>query len=155
LKATIPSASRRRPTGCEVLLQNPSRYKVVVSRPLRHWLEALVAELAPQAASLVVRFTGDSAVRRLNRLYRDKDAPTDVLSFPGELTPEGYHLGDIVVSIPTALRQAAAAGHSPEREIKTLLLHGLLHCLGHDHETDDGRMARLEGRLRRKWIADA
>lgn len=154
MKPTTPSKPKRRPAGCEVLLQNPGRYSVVASRPLRHWLEELVAELAPKAASLVVRFTGDTAIRRLNRLYRDKDVPTDVLSFPGEVTPEGDHLGDVVISVPAALRQAEAGGHSPQRELKVLLLHGLLHCLGHDHETDEGRMERLERQLRRRWIHD-
>ena len=79
------------------------------------------------------------------------DAATDVLSFPGGATPEGRHLGDMVVAVPTARRQAAAAGHPVERELRSLLLHGVLHCLGHDHETDDGDMERLERRLRRRW----
>jgi probable rRNA maturation factor len=71
-----------------------------------------------------------------------------VLSFPGE---EG-HLGDILISVPTARRQAAEAGHGAERELRTLLLHGVLHCLGHDHETDGGEMERLERRLRKAWL---
>jgi probable rRNA maturation factor len=65
---------------------------------------------------------------------------------------EGHHLGDILISVPTARRQAAAAGHDGERELRILLLHGLLHCLGHDHEMDGGTMERLERRLRREWI---
>jgi probable rRNA maturation factor len=92
-------------------------------------------------------------MRRLNRELRGKDKTTDVLSFPGGVTPEGYHLGDIVISLPQARRQAEEAGHSLGRELRILLLHGVLHCLGHDHETDDGTMNRLERRLRRRWIA--
>ena len=91
-------------------------------------------------------------MRRLNRTYRGKDAPTDVLSFPGQETPEGPHLGDVVIAVPVARRQAEAAGHSSERELRVLLLHGVLHCLGYDHETDDGTMERLERRLRRRWV---
>jgi len=67
--------------------------------------------------------------------------------------PGQGHLGDVLISLPTARRQAAAAGHSVERELRVLLLHGVLHCLGYDHETDDGAMERLERRLRRTWIA--
>ena len=78
-----------------------------------------------------------------------------MLSFPGEETPEGRHLGDIVVSIPTAARQAAERGATLLEEVKLLLLHGVLHCLGHDHETDRGEMEKLETRLRRRWLKSA
>lgn len=134
----------------EIVLQNPNRYPEASARRLRPWLERLVATLAPEAESLGIRFAGDREVRRLNRTYRGKDRPTDVLSFPGE---DG-HLGDILISVPVARRQAAAAGHAVERELQVLLLHGLLHCLGHDHETDGGEMERLERRLRRTWIRE-
>jgi probable rRNA maturation factor len=77
-----------------------------------------------------------------------------VLSFPGGSTLEGLHLGDIVISVPAARRQAAARGEALELEIRNLLLHGVLHCLGHDHETDGGVMQRLEKRLRRDWIEE-
>lgn len=135
---------------CEIVLQNPSHYKEAAARRLRPWLARLVAALAPGAESLGVRFTGDREMRRVNREFRGKDKTTDVLSFPGE---DG-HLGDILISVPTACRQAAEAGHGAEREIKTLLLHGVLHCLGHDHETDRGEMTRLETRLRRTWLRE-
>ena len=64
-------------------------------------------------------------------------------------------MGDILISVPTARRQAAEAGHPVEREIRILLLHGLLHCMGYDHETDDGAMERLERKLRRVWTPPA
>lgn len=134
----------------EIALQNPNRYPEARARRLRPWLERLLDELAPDAASLGVRFSGDREMRRVNRQFRGKDKPTDVLSFPGE---EG-HLGDILISVPTARRQALEAGHPAERELKVLLLHGVLHCLGYDHETDQGEMERLERRLRRRWIRD-
>ena len=137
-------------TAPEIALQNPNRYPEAGARRLRPWLGGLVAELAPEAESLGVRFAGDREVRRANRHFRGKDKATDVLSFPGE---EG-HLGDILISVPTARRQAAGAGHPVERELKILLLHGLLHCLGHDHETDSGEMERLERRLRRRFLRE-
>jgi len=127
---------------------NPNHYPESGTRRLRPWLTGLVAALAPEAGSLGVRFVGDRDMRRTNRQFRGKDKATDVLSFPGE---DG-HLGDILISVPTARRQAAEAGHGVDRELKVLLLHGILHCLGHDHETDDGAMERLERRLRRTWI---
>ena len=89
----------------------------------------------------------DARVRALNRQYRRKDAPTDVLSFPAE---EKGQLGDVVIAVGVARRQAREAGHSLQTELRVLALHGLLHLLGYDHEHDDGRMARLERRLRRK-----
>lgn len=138
-----------------VAVQNPQGYRDVRKRALELWLRRLVLSLAPKAGSLAARLTSDAEVRRLNRRFRSKDKPTDVLSFPGETTADGYHVGDIVISVPTARRQAAEAGHPVERELRVLLLHGLLHCLGYDHETDDGDMERREKRLRRKWLGDA
>lgn len=141
--------------SAEIVLQNPNRYPEAGARRVRPWLERLLAELAPDAASFGVRFTGDREMLRTNRGFRGKDRTTDVLSFPGGETPEGRHLGDVVISVPAARRQAAGAGHDAERELRVLLLHGVLHCLGHDHETDSGEMERLERRLRRRWIDGA
>ncbi len=135
--------------GCEIVLLNPNRYPEAGTRRLLPWLAPLVAALAPEAGGLGVRFAGDRAMRLANRRFRGKDQTTDVLSFPGD---ESY-LGDILISIPTARRQATEAGHGVDREVKTLLLHGILHCLGHDHEADQGEMERLERRLRKRWIA--
>ena len=134
--------------SCEIALQNPNRYPEARARTIRPWLTALVADLAPDAESFGVRFAGDRELRTANFRYRTKDKPTDVLSFPGE---DG-HLGDVLISVPYARRQAESLGHSAEREMRTLLLHGVLHCLGHDHETDEGEMEKLERRLRRRWL---
>ncbi len=136
----------------EIVLLNPNRYPEARARELRPWLERLVASLAPAAASLGVRFAGDRAMRGLNREFRGRDRTTDVLSFPGGATREGRHLGDIAVSVPQARRQAAERGHPVGRELRALLLHGLLHCLGHDHESDRGEMEALERRLRARWV---
>ena len=145
----------------DVVLQNPNHYPEAGARRLRPWLVRLLAALAPQAASFGVRFCSDREMRRVNREFRGQDKTTDVLSFPGEAASlEDNHLGDVLISVPVARRQAAAAasaghgGHAVEREIKTLLLHGVLHCLGHDHETDEGQMDRLERRLRRIWLRE-
>lgn len=93
-----------------------------------------------------VLVTGDAEVRRLNRRFRRKDKPTDVLSFPA---PDRHCAGDIAISASTAARNARRLGHTTAEELKILLLHGMLHLAGHDHETDQGEMARKEGRLRR------
>ncbi len=94
-----------------------------------------------------VLVTGDAEVRRLNRQFRRKDKPTDVLSFPAI---DRTFAGDIAISAATASRNARRLGHSTAQELKVLLLHGLLHLAGYDHEKDDGEMARKEERLRRK-----
>jgi probable rRNA maturation factor len=92
--------------------------------------------------------TGDAHLRRLNRVFLGKDYPTDVLSFPAP--PSSATLGEIAISTARARRQAAAFGHSLEDEIRILMLHGLLHLLGMNHETDRGRMKRAESRWRKQ-----
>jgi probable rRNA maturation factor len=88
---------------------------------------------------------GDAELRRLNLKFRAKDQPTDVLSFPcGADVPGCPTLGSLAISLPRARAQARAFGHSTEDEIRILMLHGLLHLTGLDHETDSGRMARAE-----------
>jgi probable rRNA maturation factor len=96
---------------------------------------------------MTVAIVSDARIRALNRQYRRKDTATDVLSFPSE---ERGFLGDVVIASGVAARQARAAGHSLRTELRVLALHGLLHLLGYDHERDDGRMARLERRLRKR-----
>lgn len=92
--------------------------------------------------------TGDAELRRLNRDFRGMDYATDVLSFTVGGTDGGGALGDLAISLGRARAQAREFGHSVEQEIQILMLHGLLHLLGHDHETDGGRMARIEKRWR-------
>lgn len=135
----------------EIAWQNAARSNIGAPR---EWLERVVAELAADAATLGVRLVTRREIAELNHRYRGRADATDVLSFPGETGREGYHLGDIVICPAVAREQARRLGHSPARELKTLLLHGVLHCLGHDHETDDGEMERLERRLRGRWISD-
>ncbi|HUI81750.1 MAG TPA: rRNA maturation RNase YbeY [Bryobacteraceae bacterium] len=101
--------------------------------------------------------TSDAELRRLNREFRGVDTATDVLSFPASVTiteprPSGsvglLYLGDLAISLPRARSQARAFGHETAAEIQILMLHGVLHLLGMDHETDRGRMARAEKRWR-------
>jgi probable rRNA maturation factor len=112
---------------------------------LARWL----ASVAPASARgmVTVALVADARVSALNRQYRQKNRPTDVLSFPAH---EPGRLGDVAIALGVARRQARAAGHSLGTELRILALHGLLHLLGYDHEQDDGRMERLERRLRRK-----
>jgi probable rRNA maturation factor len=90
--------------------------------------------------------TGDAELRLLNRTYRNQDYATDVLSFPGS----GEYLGDIAISLGRARAQARRYGHSLEDEVRILMLHGVLHLKGMDHESDSGEMARAELRWRKK-----
>ena len=126
------------------------------SRGLGAWLAA--AAPASARGEVTVALVPDGRVRALNRQYRRIDAPTDVLSFPAFAplalrrgkSAGGGVLGDVVIAVGVARRQAREAGHSLQTEVRILALHGLLHLLGYDHAHDDGQMARLERRLRRK-----
>jgi probable rRNA maturation factor len=96
-----------------------------------------------------ILLTGDVTLRRLNREFRAKDKPTDVLSFPAPSDFSGFHAGDLAISLQTAQRQANEHGHTLADEVRVLLLHGLLHLSGMDHETDSGEMAARESTLRK------
>ena len=102
------------------------------------------------AREVSVLFCADGRMRTLNRRWRGLDRPTDVLSFPaasGGAGEDGF-LGDIVISVPYASRSARRREEPPAREIDRLLVHGLLHLAGYDHETDHGEMDALEARVR-------
>jgi probable rRNA maturation factor len=106
------------------------------------------AAIGHQEASAAIAFVSDKAIRQLNRQFRGVDKATDVLSFPAADTDES-NLGDIAISVETAAVQAKENGLTFEGEVAQLILHGLLHLSGYDHETDNGEMNRLELRLRR------
>jgi len=133
----------------EVVLLNRQRRRRVRPDRLRRLLEDAARSLGVSGEVALV-LTRDTAVRELNARYRAQDKPTDVLSFPGPGGPAG--LGDIVVSVDTAERNARRLGRTLQRELDVLALHGFLHVLGYDHETDDGTMDRLERRLRRELL---
>jgi probable rRNA maturation factor len=129
-----------------VLLDRQRRRRVSAAR-LRRVLGGAASALRVKGeVSLVL--AGDRLLRRLNRTYRGKDRPTDVLSFPGGGGEAG--LGDVVISVETAERNARGLGRTLGQELDVLALHGFLHVLGYDHETDDGTMDRLERRLRKR-----
>lgn len=100
-----------------------------------------------------VRLCSERSMAEANRRYRGKRGATDVLSFPsgGPAEDGGIYLGDILIAVPVAARAARAAGQPLDTELRRLLLHGLLHLLGYDHETDEGAMERKERRIRRQW----
>jgi probable rRNA maturation factor len=112
------------------------------SRPGLERFARRVQKLAGVTGPVDILISGNRRLQELNRLFRRKNQPTDVLSFP---RTEG---GDIAISFPIAQQNARRYGHSPAAELKILILHGMLHLAGHDHETDRGRMARIEARLR-------
>ena len=111
---------------------------------VRAWTLSLLFEARARRASLSILLCGDARMRTLNREWQGLDLPTDVLSFP---SGEPGFLGDVVIDVPYAARQAKRRGHPVSREVRILLAHGLLHLLGYDHETDDGAMFRLQRRL--------
>jgi probable rRNA maturation factor len=140
------------PGNLTVVILNRQRRRRIDAARVRRVLQGAADALRVEGeVSLVL--AGDRLVRRLNRQYRGKDEPTDVLSFPGD-GAEGS-LGDIVISLDTAARNARGLGRTLPRELDVLALHGFLHVLGHDHETDDGTMDRVEHRLRRRLLGGA
>lgn len=134
-----------------VILNRQRRLRLNPAR-LRRVLRAAAATLRVRGEVALV-LTGDRSLRALNARYRGQDKPTDVLSFPG---PGGAHgLGDIVISVEAAARNAKGLRRTLPQELDVLALHGFLHVLGYDHETDDGAMERLERRLRRRLLGHA
>jgi probable rRNA maturation factor len=146
------------------------RGRPVAARGLAGWLRRIAP--AHARGSVNIALVSDTRIRALNRTYRGKNYATDVLSFPANSPPRRTQgtrrsnrvlssvspvssvvesfLGEIVIARGVARRQAREAGHTELAELKVLALHGLLHLLGYDHERDNGRMRRVEGRLRRK-----
>ncbi|WP_425427063.1 rRNA maturation RNase YbeY [Thermocrinis ruber] len=111
------------------------KVKGVESKLLSKIARRALEVLGLSKVELSIALVSDAQIKRLNKLYRNKDKPTDVLSFPiGEKVEDWLILGDIVISVDTAKRQAQELGHSLEEEIKRLLVHGLVHLLGYDHE---------------------
>ena len=119
------------------------------ARTLARFLAA-AQEAVRLKGQVTVLLTTDAAIRKLNRQFRGKNKATDVLSFPAEGVGAEGMAGDLAISVTTALGQAAEQGHSLATEIKVLILHGLLHLAGYDHEADEGKMARRERLLRAK-----
>ena len=134
-------------TGEHIII-NKQRKHPIDSRSVRRFLLRLVSELGVQDRAVSVVLITDSVMQRYNRQYRGFDKSTDVLSFPGEQ----LYLGDILISSETAYNQSLKSRVLTfEQNVRRLMLHGLLHLMGYDHETDDGEMKTVERRLRRRF----
>jgi len=132
-----------------------ARVRGVLSRAARAAKTPASAATGRAPHEVSVLFCADTRMRALNRRYRGQDRPTDVLAFPTADSESGF-LGDIVISVPYAEREARRRREPGAREIDRLLVHGLLHLMGYDHETDDGEMDALEARIRRRLgLADS
>lgn len=120
----------------------------------REFTEKALRAISATAGGVTVAFVSDRSMIELNQRWRGKRATTDVLSFPAEQEEfeklEGVRLGEVVISVEQAARQATEHGREFDDEVAQLILHGLLHLSGYDHETDRGEMNRLELRLRRR-----
>ena len=135
------------------IINRQRRHKVQAKR----WREFAVGALSAIGAGnrdATIVFVSEAAIRKLNRQFRGKDSATDVLSFPSQ--PESFeadtetNVGEIVISLDRAQTQAKENGLTLVNEVEQLILHGLLHLCGHDHETDDGEMNRLELKIRKR-----
>ena len=122
-------------------------------RPLDRFSRRAFRQLKLKSNSANIAFVTDAEIARLNKTYRKKNKPTDVLSFPAQSSKRANKkkfLGDIAIAPAVARRYAKKNGRSLQTEICILILHGLLHLLGYDHEADRGQMDRIEHKLRRK-----
>jgi probable rRNA maturation factor len=134
------------------MIVNCQRRIPVALKPLEEFYERVRKELRFPAESVSIRLISDAAMARLNQTYRHKSGPTDVLSFPANGAKSGRgaaYIGDIAISPQTARRNARRYARSAPAELRILILHGMLHLAGFDHETDHGEMDRKERRLRR------
>jgi probable rRNA maturation factor len=148
-----------------VSIQVSVRSVTVGRKRLLKLVQAVLNCIGESSADMSVSFVGDRRMRRLNRQYRHKDRSTDVLAFafrearaPHRLNRSAAHLGDVVIALPTAQRQARAGHRSLEEEIVALLIHGVLHLCGYDHERGGHealRMHRKERQVRRRLGAIA
>jgi probable rRNA maturation factor len=144
-----------------MIVLNQQRSARVGQRALEAFARHVAEAVRLDPTDFAVCLVGDRRIRVLNRRFRGKDRPTDVLSFPSAkeevpwkspVTDPTPRLGEIVISVPAALRQAREEGHSLREEIRLLVIHGVLHLMGYDHETDGGEMKRREYALRRRLL---
>ena len=146
------------------MILNQQRAVRLARRPLEHFLRRLQRELGLHESGVTIALVSDAEITRMNETFRKKKGPTDVLSFPAAARPRprsvpraaskregGEFLGDIAIAPATARRYARKHGRSLPGELRVLILHGVLHLLGYDHETDGGEMDRLERRLRKRF----
>jgi probable rRNA maturation factor len=142
-----PKATSAKRTVAPAPQAKPRDFRLSSARTLARFL-GLAQKAVRLKGEVSVLLTTDAAIRKLNARFRGKNKATDVLSFPAEGLGAEEIAGDLAISVTTALGQAAEQGHSLSTEIKVLILHGLLHLAGYDHEADTGQMARRERLLR-------
>ena len=159
--APTPRRDRLKPVLPGAIENHQKRVAVRV-RPLEEFLKKLRREIGLGPECVAVRLIGNAEMVWLNETYRKKKGPTDVLSFPAEeeskpgslarqvRKAKGKFLGDIAIATAVAKRNAKSLNRTLPEELKVLILHGVLHLLGYDHESDEGEMERLEMRLRRR-----
>jgi probable rRNA maturation factor len=126
---------------------------------LQEWISSVLKEVEREGFSLSLLFTDDEKIQELNRDFRGKDMATDVLSFSQmegeEFGFENHFLGDIVIAVPYVTKQAQGLGHSVFEEVRYLILHGILHLMGYDHdENEDCEMSRLEKSIYKKLTGE-
>jgi probable rRNA maturation factor len=141
------------------MILNRQRRVPLALKSLARFSERVQRELGFPEESVTICFVSDPAMARINRKFRDEHGPTDVLSFPARHirahqsrrgTGANHYVGDIVISPETARRYARQRSHRVSSELRVLILHGMIHLAGYDHETDNGEMMLLERRLRRR-----
>jgi probable rRNA maturation factor len=146
------------------MIVNRQRAERLARPPLESFLRRVKSELGLQEAGLTVCLVSDTEIARMNEKFRKKMGPTDVLSFPAVVrrrpvrllrdssrAKAGEYLGDIAISPSTARRYAKKNGRTLSSELQVLILHGVLHLLGYDHETDHGQMDKIEQKLRKRF----
>ena len=138
-----------------MVLNQQKKVRVALA-PLKTFLNQVQAAVGKPKAEVAVCLVSDAEMAHLNAAYRGKRGPTDVLSFPAQKASRRKHapasrfLGDIAIAPETARRYARRNGRTLREELRVLILHGVLHLLGYDHETDQGEMDRMEHRLRQR-----
>ena len=146
------------------MILNQQRAVPLARRPLEHFLRRLQRELGLHESGVTIALVSDAEIARMNETFRKKKGPTDVLSFPAAARrgprslrhtsnkrKAGEFLGDIAIAPATARRYARKHGRTLPAELRVLILHGVLHLMGYDHETDRGEMDRVERRLRKRF----
>ena len=143
----------------EIEIVNKQRLHLIARQPVQQLGQNVLAQIDRQDCKATITFLRDATMQQLNRDYRNLDKPTDVLAFAyheqmsdNEPDHNPGFLGDVIISVETAARYAREQGISLETEINWLVIHGLLHLAGYDHETDNGEMRRLERRLRKELL---
>ena len=133
---------------------NRQRRRKINAKQWREFGEQALQAIGANKQEATIVFVGNAAIKKLNRQFRGKNFATDVLSFPSQAEAfeieNRSQLGEVVISAQRAAAQARRNGLSFENEVRQLILHGLLHLCGYDHETDNGKMTRLEVKLRKQ-----